>query len=31
MFSNHFITKFSTECASEKILTIGQYSTKIWT
>jgi len=31
MFGNHFITKFSTKCASEKILRIGQYFTKIWT
>jgi len=32
MFSNHALYyKFSTECAGEKILTIGQYLTKIWT
>jgi len=30
MFSNLY-SKFSTECANEKIVTIGQYLTKIWT
>jgi len=29
MFSNHY--KFCTKCASEKISTIGQYLTKMWT
>jgi len=32
MFSNHVLYyKFFIECASEKILRIGQYLTKIWT
>jgi len=31
IFSNHLYCIFSTECACEKILKIGQYLVKIWT
>jgi len=31
MFNNHFITNFQQIAPVKKILTIGQYLTKIWT